>query len=41
MGRLDVVEGRVVRFLREPPTVRGATAVIVTARFVVVASRPC
>jgi voltage-gated potassium channel len=36
MGRLNVVERRVARFLREPPTVRGATAVIVTATFVVV-----
>jgi voltage-gated potassium channel Kch len=36
MGRFNVVERRVARFLREPPTVRGATAVIVTATFVVV-----
>ena len=36
MGRFNVVERRVSRFLREPPTVRGATAVIVTATFVVV-----
>jgi voltage-gated potassium channel Kch len=36
MGRFNVIERRVARFLREPPTVRGATAVIVTATFVVV-----
>jgi voltage-gated potassium channel Kch len=36
MGRFNIVERRAARFLREPPTVRGATAVIVTATFVVV-----
>jgi voltage-gated potassium channel len=36
MGRFNVVERRVAKFLQEPPTVRGATAVIVTATFVVV-----
>ena len=36
MGRFNVVERRVAKFLREPPTVRGATAVIVTATFAVV-----
>lgn len=35
MGRFNIVERRVAKFLREPPTVRGATAVIVTATFVV------
>ena len=33
MGRLNILERRVAKFLREPPTVRGATAVIVTATF--------
>ena len=36
MGRFNIVERRVARFLQEPPTVRGATTVIVTATFVVV-----
>jgi voltage-gated potassium channel Kch len=36
MGRLNILERRVVRFLHEPPTVRGATAVIVTATAAVV-----
>lgn len=36
MGRFNIIERRVARFLREPPTVRSATAVIVTATFVVV-----
>ncbi len=36
MGRFNIVERRVAKFLREPPTVRGAMAVIVTATFVVV-----
>jgi voltage-gated potassium channel len=36
MGRFNIVERRVGKFLQEPPTVRGATAVIVTATFVVV-----
>jgi voltage-gated potassium channel len=36
MGRFNIVERKVARFLQEPPTVRGATAVIVTATFVVV-----
>ena len=35
MGRFNILERRVAKFLREPPTVRGATAVIVTATFVV------
>ena len=35
MGRLNILERRVAKFLREPPTVRGATAVIVTATFAV------
>jgi voltage-gated potassium channel Kch len=33
MGRLNILERRVAKFLREPPTVRSATAVIVTATF--------
>ena len=36
MGRFNIVERRAARFLQEAPTVRGATAVIVTATFVVV-----
>jgi voltage-gated potassium channel Kch len=36
MGRFNILERRVARFLQEPPTVRGATAVIVTATAVVV-----
>jgi voltage-gated potassium channel Kch len=36
MGRFNIVERRVARFVQEPPTVRGATAVIVTATLVVV-----
>ena len=36
MGRFNIVERRVTRFVQEPPTVRGATAVIVSATFVVV-----
>jgi voltage-gated potassium channel Kch len=36
MGRFNIVERRAARFVREPPTVRGATAVIVSATFVVV-----
>jgi voltage-gated potassium channel Kch len=36
MGRFNIVERRVARFVQEPPTVRGATAVIVSATFVVV-----
>jgi voltage-gated potassium channel Kch len=36
MGRFNVVERRAARFVREPPTVRGATGVIVSATFVVV-----
>ena len=36
MGRFNVVERRVAKFLQEPPTVRGATAVIVTATVAVV-----
>ena len=36
MGRFNIVERRVTRFVQEPPTVRGATAVIVAATFVVV-----
>jgi len=35
MGRFNILERRVARFLQEPPTVRGATAVIVTATLVV------
>jgi len=35
MGRFNILERRVARFFSEPPTVRGATAVIVTATFVV------
>jgi voltage-gated potassium channel len=35
MGRFNILERRVAKFTREPPTVRGATAVIVTATFVV------
>jgi voltage-gated potassium channel len=36
MGRLNIVERRVARFLREPPSVRAAAGVIVTATAVVV-----
>jgi len=36
MGRFNIVERRVARFVQETPTVRGATAVIVTATFLVV-----
>ena len=36
MGRFNIVERRVAKFLREPPTGRGATAVIVSATFAVV-----
>jgi len=36
MGRFNIVERRVARFLREPPSVRGAAGVIVTATFLVV-----
>jgi voltage-gated potassium channel len=36
MGRFNIIERRVARFVQEPPTVRGATAVIVSATFVVV-----
>jgi voltage-gated potassium channel Kch len=36
MGRFNVVERRVARFLREPPSVRAAAGVIVTATAVVV-----
>jgi len=35
MARFNILERRVATFLREPPTVRGATAVIVTATFAV------
>lgn len=36
MNRLNLIERRVARFLREPPSVRGAAGVIVTATVVVV-----
>lgn len=36
MDRLNIVERRVARFLREPPTIRAAAGVIVTATVVVV-----
>jgi voltage-gated potassium channel Kch len=36
MGRFSIVERRVARFVQEPPTVRRATAVIVSATFAVV-----
>jgi voltage-gated potassium channel len=36
MGRLNVVEHRVDRFLREPPSVRNAASVIVLATAIVV-----
>jgi voltage-gated potassium channel len=36
VGRFNIVERKVARFLQEPPTVRGAMAVIVSATFVVV-----
>ena len=36
MNRLNLIERRVSRFLSEPPTVRGAASVIVTATVVVV-----
>jgi voltage-gated potassium channel Kch len=36
MGRFNVIERRLERFMREPPSVRNATAVIVVATIVVV-----
>ena len=36
MNRLNLIERRVAQFLREPPSVRGAAGVIVTATVVVV-----
>jgi voltage-gated potassium channel len=36
MGRWNLIERRVVRFIREPPSVREAAGVIVTATVVVV-----
>ena len=36
MNRLNLIERRVSRFLNEPPTVRGAASVIVTATVLVV-----
>jgi len=36
MGRFNVVERRIAKFMQEPPTVRGAMAVIATATLVVV-----
>ena len=36
MGRLNPIERRIERFLREPPTIRNAAGVIVTATGVVV-----
>ena len=36
MGRLNLIERRVERFLREPPSVRNAAGVIVIATIVVV-----
>ena len=36
MGRLNIVERRVERFLREPPSVRNAAAVIVVATALIV-----
>ena len=36
MGRFNILERRAARFLQEPPTVRGAPAVIVTATAAVV-----
>jgi voltage-gated potassium channel Kch len=36
VGRFNIVERRVARFVQQPPTVRGATAVIVSATFAVV-----
>jgi voltage-gated potassium channel len=36
MGRFNLIERRVARFLREPPSVREAAAVIVTATAIVV-----
>jgi len=36
VGRFNIVERKVARFLQEPPTVRGAMAVIVSATAVVV-----
>ena len=36
MGRWNLLERRVARFLKEPPSVRGAAGVIVTATVVVV-----
>jgi voltage-gated potassium channel len=36
MGRFNLIERRVGRFLSEPPSVRGAAAVIVTATAIVV-----
>jgi voltage-gated potassium channel Kch len=36
MGRMNIIERQAARYLREPPSVRGAAAVIVTATVVVV-----
>jgi voltage-gated potassium channel len=36
MGRFNLIERRVARFLHEPPSVREAAAVIVTATAIVV-----
>ena len=36
MGRLNPIERRLERFMREPPSVRNAAGVIVIATFVVV-----
>ena len=36
MGRLNLIERRLERFLREPPSVRNAASVIVIATVVVV-----
>jgi voltage-gated potassium channel len=38
MGRFNIVERRIAKFLSEPPSVRGAAAVIVTATACVVAA---
>ena len=38
MGRLNLIERRVERFLREPPSIRNAASVIVIATAIVVVS---
>ena len=41
MGRLNLIERRLERFMREPPSVRNAAGVIVLATLVVVVAPAC